>query len=178
MTVVVKRLAAELIDDADLIDGSFRIDSRLVLCAVNGKVDFTIAPTEPRVKTYERDDQDDLASYIGTESKLAVIAYNNGKPAGLLLASENWNGYALIDNIKVDIDHRKAGIGRMLVDAAAEWAKSRNFPGLMLETQDNNVNACLFYQRYGFVLRGFDTGIYAAIAATRSETALFWYLTF
>ncbi|EJN05638.1 GNAT family N-acetyltransferase [Phyllobacterium sp. YR531] len=178
MAVVLKQLTTELVDDADVIDGSFQVDSCLVLSAVNGNVDFSIAPTEPRIKTYERDDQDDLASYIETDSKLAMIAYEKEKPAGLLLVSENWNGYALIDNIKVDIHHRKAGIGRMLIDAAAGWAKTRGLPGIMLETQDNNVNACLFYQRYGFILRGFDTGIYSAIPATRHETALFWYLTF
>lgn len=32
--------------------------------------------------------------------------------------------------------------------------------------------------RMAFILRGFDTGIYSAMPATRDETALFWYLTF
>lgn len=178
MAAVLKTLTAEHADAVGAIDGSFHIESRLLLSALGGLVDFTIVPAGPRTKRYEHDDPDDLASYIGVDSKLAVIAYNNGHPAGLLLVSENWNGYALIDNIKVDIAQRKAGIGRMLIDAAVKWAKSRNLPGIMLETQDNNVNACLFYQHYGFVLRGFDTGIYSAMPATSDETALFWYLTF
>lgn len=178
MAIVLKKLTAEHADDIEAIDGSFHIESRLLLSPAEGIVDFTIVPAEPRVKRYEHDDPDDVAGYIGAESRLAMIACDNGRPAGLLLVSENWNGYALIDNIKVDIAHRKAGIGRMLLDAAVEWARSRNLPGVMLETQDNNVSACLFYQRYGFMLRGFDTGVYSAMPATRDETALFWYLAF
>ncbi len=178
MTIVLKKLTAAHADDVEAIDGSFHIKSRLSLSSSQNIVDFTVVPAEPRVKRYEHDNPDDLASYIGAETKLAIIAYNNQRPAGLLLVSENWNGYAIVDSIKVDISHRKAGIGRMLLDAAMEWARSRNLSGIMLETQDNNVDACLFYQRYGFILRGFDTGIYSAIPATHDETALFWYLLF
>jgi len=47
----------------------------------------------------------------------------------------------------------------------------------MLETQDVNVQACLFYQSYGFTLGGVDNLLYRA-SLYPGETALFWYRVF
>jgi hypothetical protein len=44
---------------------------------------------------------------------------------------------------------QEARIGRALIDRAIDWAKDRELPGLMLETQNDNVPACLFYERCG-----------------------------
>ena len=50
-------------------------------------------------------------------------------------------------------------------------------PGIMLETQDVNVKACLFYEKNGFILGGVDKELYGA-GKYAHETALFWYLIF
>ncbi len=51
--------------------------------------------------------------------------------------------------------------------------------GLALETQDNNLQACRFYQRMGFRLGGVNTMLYKNFRkSVRDETALFWYLLF
>jgi hypothetical protein len=51
--------------------------------------------------------------------------------------------------------------------------------GLALETQDNNLQACRFYQRMGFRLEGDNTMLYKNFRKpVRDETALFWYLLF
>jgi len=49
--------------------------------------------------------------------------------------------------------------------------------GLLAETQDTNLAACRFYHRYGFVLGGADTMLYANCSDS-NEKALFWYLRF
>jgi streptothricin acetyltransferase len=176
MTVLIRPLETNDIERAHKIDGSFRVDSRLVLSLADGIVDYRTVPVEPYIKRY--DEEDDLADYVGASDKAGFLALLDQTPAGILQLSENWNKYALIDNIAVDAQFREAGIGRLLVDQAIEWARSRDLAGIMLETQDNNAAACAFYKRCGFTLRGFDTGLYAAITMTRQETALFWYLTF
>ena len=51
-------------------------------------------------------------------------------------------------------------------------------PGIMLETQNNNVAACRFYESCGFHLGGFDRELYRGITPDTDETALFWYLIF
>ncbi|MBP1701359.1 MAG: acetyltransferase [Chloroflexi bacterium] len=58
------------------------------------------------------------------------------------------------------------------------WAKARGFPGIMLETQNNNVAACRLYERTGMQLGGFDKYLYKGITPDTEEIALYWYLIF
>lgn len=47
-------------------------------------------------------------------------------------------------------------------------------PAVRLETQSSNVPACLFYERYGFKLGGFDRYLYGAIKPdVKSETRFY-----
>ena len=48
----------------------------------------------------------------------------------------------------------------------------------MLETQNINVAACLFYARCGFVLGGYDRFLYRGLTPETDEIALYWYLIF
>ncbi len=81
-----------------------------------------------------------------------------------------------MEGIGVDKHFRRLGIGRALIEQGMKWAEKQALAGIMLETQDNNVGACRFYQNCGFVLRGFDTALYHNSAECRDEIALFWYL--
>jgi streptothricin acetyltransferase len=65
-----------------------------------------------------------------------------------------------------------------LMKRAIEWAKEQNYPGLTLETQTNNVPACKLYEKFGFVLSGFDLNAYKNDPDCRDEIALYWYLIF
>lgn len=51
-------------------------------------------------------------------------------------------------------------------------------PGIMLETQNNNVAACKFYEKCGFVIGGFDFLVYTGLDKTSDEVAIYWYLHF
>jgi ribosomal protein S18 acetylase RimI-like enzyme len=59
-----------------------------------------------------------------------------------------------------------------------EWARDKGCPGMMLETQNNNVAACRFYESCGFELGGFDAYLYKGLNRTTDEIALYWYLMF
>jgi len=50
--------------------------------------------------------------------------------------------------------HRQRGIGRMLVEAVAEWARQRGATFLQLWVTSNNDSAQLFYRQLGFVHTG------------------------
>jgi ribosomal protein S18 acetylase RimI-like enzyme len=56
--------------------------------------------------------------------------------------------------------HRRAGIGRTLVEAVVNWACSQNVRTLQLLVTSNNEGAIKFYQRLGFALTG-HTEFYA-----------------
>jgi ribosomal protein S18 acetylase RimI-like enzyme len=80
-----------------------------------------------------------------------------------------------IEDIRVDPDFRRHGIGKLLIDTAIHWAKKMFTHGIMLETQNTNVQACLFYRKCGFVLGGFDYLIYKGVEREEDEIAVFWY---
>src|SRR4030095_1905394 len=105
-------------------------------------------------------------------------AREGGARAGELVVRRWWNNFAYIEDITVKTRLRKQGIGRALVNRSLAWARNRQLPGMMLETQNNNVAACRFYERCGFELGGCDRHLYRALHAERQEIALYWYLLF
>ncbi|AKF07788.1 GNAT family N-acetyltransferase [Sandaracinus amylolyticus] len=67
----------------------------------------------------------------------------DGRSLGLLVLDGAW-----IDQLYVDADHTRSGIGSQLV----ALAKSRRPRGLQLWTFESNVRAQRFYEQHGFVV--------------------------
>ena len=100
----------------------------------------------------------------------------DGQIAGQIILRENWNNFAYIEDIAVDIKFRRRGIGEELILWAKGWAQAKGLAGIMLETQNNNRPACKFYKHCGFQLAGFDRYLYKGIDKDSNEVALYWYL--
>ncbi len=177
MDIIIEEAVAQNIGDVNQCDGEFVVDSKLVLSVENGSIRYTIVPVPSTSKRYEADDID-YRTYLHDPDKAVLLAYVGGRIAGQIILRKNWNTYAYLEDIAVDKEFRKSGIGKRLMLQAKRWAHTRNLAGIMLETQNNNVNACLFYERCGFQLRGFDTHLYKGIKNDTDEIALFWYFTF
>ncbi|AWK87112.1 GNAT family N-acetyltransferase [Azospirillum thermophilum] len=133
-----------------------------------------VAAIPPYRKSYGFDPEEITGGV--TDGGLLAVLRRDGRFGGYLLASVAWNGYGLIEDLAVDRSLRGQGAGRLLMDEAVRWAREQGLPGLRLETQSNNVPACRFYQRYGFVLGGFDRHLYGPPRPGGGETALYWYL--
>jgi ribosomal protein S18 acetylase RimI-like enzyme len=171
----IKPLTADTLDDLYRCDASFLVEAELHLHAESGQIRTTLHPVTPYVKSYPPDELDPV-SYADSPDKAGFLAYVDGESAGQILLREYWNGYAYVDDIRVDARYRRGGVGRALMAAGIAWAKARGLPGIMLETQNNNVAACAFYERCGFVLAGFDNYLYRGIDRATREVALYWYL--
>lgn len=130
-----------------------------------------------RIACEPGDNDSDTDSEAGQTVYLAFIE-NRAAPAGQITLSPNWNNYALIEDLSVDVSCRRSGIGRKLIDQAITWARAAGMKGIMLETQNNNVKACLFYESCGFRIGGMDACLYKGLDLRHRETALFWYLLF
>ncbi len=151
------------------------VNSRLVLGIENEKLVYTLAPVEP----YEREVHAEDVDYGFDDSGPTIFfAEVDGNLAGRIKMLRWWNQFAYVDDIVVNPEYRGRGIGRTLLERGIQWAHENNFPGVMLETQDDNVPACTLYESCGFALSGFDRNIYRAINPHTKETALFWYLVF
>ena len=125
------------------------------------------------IKEYPNDSCD-YAFYIDNPDKTVFFAYSDAECVGQIILKKDWNWYAFIEDICVVKSSREQGIGTALIQKAVEWAKSSGLKGLALETQDNNLLACRFYAKCGFVIGGVDTMLYRNFG--NEELALFWYL--
>jgi streptothricin acetyltransferase len=175
MEFIVHKTDMQNAPKADMFSRKFIVKSRIVLEIENEKLVYSVADVEP----YERDIHAEDVNYGFSETGPTIFfADVNGKLAGRIKMLEWWNQFAYVDDLVVHPEYRGTGIGRALLEHGIQWARENNFPGVMLETQDDNVPACALYQKYGFVLSGFDRNVYKAIHPHKNETALYWYLIF
>jgi streptothricin acetyltransferase len=175
MEITIREIDASTVQDVNKCDGTFTIDSKLILHADHDIIGYTLVNVEPYQKRYPIEEMD-YTSYISNPDRTIFFAYVDDQLAGQLRVLKYWNAYAYIDDIVVDVQFRKRGVGRALIMRVVEWVKAQNFPGIMLETQNNNVAACRLYESCGFVLRGFDKYLYKGLHPTTDEIALYWYL--
>lgn len=183
MNIVIRELSTADEDAWQDIDDSFTVDSTLSLSLTGRQIDFTVNKIPGYTKSYSdpqfKDaEEENYSDYIGTPDQIVYLACLDNQAAGRLVLKRNWNNYALIEDIAVDKNYRGYGIGRKLIEQAKRWAQDGRMPGIMLETQSNNVKACEFYRSCGFVIGGFDFHLYRGIHKNSDETAIFWYLIF
>jgi len=177
MAITLCELNDQNIQDVNRCDAVFMVDSKLILQAENDVIRYTAVSVPPYQKRYAFDEID-YSTYLANPDKTIFFANMDGCLAGQIILSKNWNQYASVEDIAVDVHFRRDGVGRALMNQAIVWAKAKQLPGIMLETQNNNVPACRFYEHCGFTLGGFDRYLYKGIHKDTEEIALYWYLLF
>lgn len=177
MELIIKELDQTAVQDVNQIDGHFVVDSQLLLHAQNNEIRYTVVDLPPREKRYAQEELD-YSAYIADHEKAIFLAYADGRIAGQIILRKSWNNYAYIDDVAVGVDFRRKGVGRALIDRAKRWARQKGLPGIMLETQTNNVSACRFYESCGFQIGGFDNLLYRGLDPGTDEVAINYYYFF
>ena len=176
MEFLIQKADQSNVPKANMFSRKFLVKSRVVLEMKNEELKYSITEVEP----YERDipAQDTDYGFGDTPAPVVFFAESNQQLAGRIRMVTWWNQFAYVDDLVVNPEFRGAGVGSALLERGIQWARENGFPGIMLETQDDNVPACTLYRKYGFVLSGFDRNVYKAINPNTKETALYWYLIF
>jgi ribosomal-protein-alanine N-acetyltransferase len=82
-----------------------------------------------------------------------------GRPIGFLLGVSQIDGEGRVLMFAVDRDHRRQGLGSVLMDEFLRRSRSRGLRRATLEVRVGNATAIRFYTRYGFsvteLLRGY-----------------------
>lgn len=172
--IVVQALDQTNLPDLDHCDGAFVVEAALVIAAEQNTITYTVAPTPPYTKRYPAESVD-YTTYLNNPDKAIFLAYLAGQVAGQLRLVRYWNHYSYIEDLVVDRNFRRQGVGRALIEQAQQWTRAKHLPGLMLETQTNNVGACQLYAACGFELGGFDRRLYQGLIPNTTEIALYWY---
>lgn len=89
-----------------------------------------------------------LAPYAGDGRALAAVNATD-RPLGYLLL-DVVDGAAHIAQVSVHPDHARRGIGRLLIESAATWARDRGLPALTLTTYVEVPWNGPYYERLGF----------------------------
>jgi GNAT superfamily N-acetyltransferase len=79
---------------------------------------------------------------------------------GVLLSVEQWREVARIEDLIVGRQFRRYGIGSLLLNCAADWARKQGCWALLLETQTTNYPAIQFYLRNGLEVWGIHQHFY------------------
>lgn len=100
-------------------------------------------------------------SFLGTQLEepniVILVAERDGEVIGYTYSGVEGTDYmslrgpaGVMYDIVVDPDHRKQGVGRMLVDATLEALKKKGAPRVVLSTAERNAAAQRLFDRVGF----------------------------
>lgn len=103
-----------------------------------------------------------------------VGAYDEDKCIGLAILRHSWRKFMYLYDLKVNKEYRGKHIGAILIEKSKEVALEQGYRGLYTQRQDNNLAACLFYLKNGFVIGGLDTHVYTGTSQEGKKDILFY----
>lgn len=176
LRIVIKSLENQPINIINDTNESFPIIGKILPIFSNGVWSYEEHLYETPSEICFPDDKLDWSAYIDSSEKIVLLAFHEDACIGQIRLVKDWNRFAYIENIAVKKEFRKSGVGHLLLEAAETWAKEQSLIGLSLEAQNDNLIACRFYVKEGFVLGGVDT--LKQFANTKIDLTLYWYKIF
>ena len=96
--------------------------------------------------------EDRLSRLIAAPGGSVLVAEADGEVVGIIsvyldIESVRFGQRAWVEDLAVHPDHRSAGHGKALLDAAKEWARSHGASHLELDSGEVRADAHRFYER-------------------------------
>lgn len=176
MEIIIKRITKDNYQLVNSFTSQLRVLGYLDIRFENLQYAYRVVETEKSTKTYEEQAIEPMA-YVDSDERCIYYAFDGDELVGQLMLKTQWNRYGFIEDIRVKEGRKGMGIGTLLMERAKGWCREQQLGGLTLETQNNNVDACLFYQKSGFEIGGIDTHMYKQFPMVAAEIAVFWYWT-
>ncbi|MDQ3135033.1 MAG: GNAT family N-acetyltransferase [Acidobacteriota bacterium] len=134
-----------------------------------------VAFEQPFIKKYDHFDAETLQRYNGVlKDNYSFGAYEGALLVGLLIAEARlWNHSLWVCEFHVAETYRQTGIGKRLMECAAEKAKQAGLRIIVCETQNTNAAAISVYRQLGFGIEGIDISYYSNTDYPDGEIAIF-----
>ena len=94
---------------------------------------------------------------VRSRIRKAIVAERDGEIVGFLLGEIQkrppvfvTTRQAYVNSISVLDRYRRQGVGTMMLNSFAEWAKERAMPYIMLSVAVENIDARHLYEKHGF----------------------------
>jgi ribosomal protein S18 acetylase RimI-like enzyme len=112
----------------------------------------------------------------GIEEGLALLAEHDGINVALLVAKQEPEfGSLRVQDLRVDFEHRRQGIGSAMLYQVINEARQRELRAVAAQTRTDNFPAGNFLIRCGFELSGLDVRRYSNHDMVKETVSLFWY---
>ncbi|MCB0036558.1 MAG: GNAT family N-acetyltransferase [Anaerolineales bacterium] len=177
--ITIRPLAQLTLHDLEHIASGYTSDSKYAVTVAHQHNGLTfklerIRLDQPYVKRWEHD----VDTAIHYTQMLTVGysfgAYDNNLLIGLTIAAaQEWNRSLWVWEFHVAETHRGLGIGKQLMEATAEKARTAGFRTLVCETQNTNATAVDVYRKLGFQIEGIDLSYYSNQDYPDGEIAIF-----
>lgn len=165
---------------------TFTIAKTYIVREINGGLCGLFLDEAAVSPTWEKDyDTFESPSSWATTWNLAkwgmISVFAEGERVGGCIVAYDTEGVEMLEgrsdltalwDIRVAPAHRRLGIASSLFKHAVAWSRQRNCLAMKIETQNNNVAACRFYQAQGCILKTINRFAYSELP---DETQLIWY---
>lgn len=159
--------------DINIPNEPFLIFGRMLPSYIDGKWNYTIEKFNSVTEMCFPDESYDYDKL--SENHIFVGAYDGDECVGLAILRHDWFKYMYLYDLKVNRNYRRHNIGEMLIEKSKEIAVEHGYNGLYTHGQDNNLAACLFYIKCGFVIGGLNTNVYKG-TKQEGKADIYFYL--
>ena len=102
-----------------------------------------------------------VSQRLGQETMLLIFALDGDTPIGYGLAFDvaehpfmpEWQRSGYITQFFVQAEHRRHGVGELLLDSITDWFTSRGITNVLLNVSLDNEVAQRFWEKHGFAAR-------------------------
>ena len=172
--IIVKTIDKAHQNDINIKNQPFPLFGRMLPSYNGGKWEYKVERfaeenREEMCFPDENYDFDELSA-----NSVFVGAYDGDACVGLAILQQAMLKYMYLYDLKVNANYRDKHIGTMLMEKAKEIALEQGYRGIYTQGQDNNLGACLFYVKSGFVIGGLDTHVYTGTSQEGKSDILFY----
>lgn len=156
--ITIKQIGFDRKTDINLPNEPFSIFGKLVPKYDNGIWSYSVEKYASKETMRFPDENYDYGAMQSDSFFLG--AYAEETCVGLAILQKSLHRYLYLYDLKVNAAYRGKGVGKMLLVEAKNLARGLGYRGIYTQGQDNNLGACMFYLKQGFVIGGLDTKIY------------------
>lgn len=117
--ITIRKIDVTHANDARIPNQPFKIWGRMIQSLSNGKWSYEVKTLEQTKEDCFPDENYDVA----TSDEIFIGAYDKEKCVGLAVLRKEMFRYLYLDDLKVNRDYRRHGIGGMLIKASMQEAK-------------------------------------------------------